>query len=315
MPRNRSVRVAALGSPAQRPAVPGGSTIKSRPGNPLVRRIVAIVLVVLSLGLLSVYFRESSGGTLHGFQSTGAAILRPFEVGAERIARPFRDASNWFSGLVDAKSENAKLREQVDQLRQRLIQNETAAQENEQLRRLLAYRDSARFPQDFRGVAARVISRSPSQFVRQVVVTAGSNDGVRLYDAVVTADGLVGHVTKVARNVSLVTLLTDETSAASGLDLKSRATGIVRHGQSSGDGLILDRVTKDQVINRGDIVVTAGWRSGKLTDTYPKGIPIGSVTSVGQLDTDLFKQVQVEPFVDFSSLESVLITVPKGGGQ
>ena len=44
---------------------------------------------------------------------------------------------------------------------------------------------------------------------------------------------------------------------------------------------------------------------------YPRGILIGSVTSVGQNDTDIFKQIQVQPFVDFTSLQSVLVLIPK----
>jgi rod shape-determining protein MreC len=300
--------VATLGAPARRPTLPG-SPIRPRLGSPLRRRIVAIALVVVSLALLSAYFRESDSGPLHGVQSTGAAVLRPFEIGAERTARPFRDVVQWFSGLADAKSENAKLRKQLDEYRQLLIQNQTAAAENDTLKKLLRYRESAAFPSGFTGVATRIISRAPTQFVQQVAIDAGSNQGIKLDAPVVTADGLVGNVTKVARNVALVTLLTDESSAASGLDPKTKATGIVRHDPSSGE-LILDRVTKDQVVEIGDIIVTAGWKSGKLTDLYPKGIPIGAVASVGQVDTDLYKRIQVESFVDFPSLESVIVLVP-----
>ncbi len=269
------------------------------------------MLVLISLALLTVYFREANGGPLHGLQSAGATVLRPFEVAAERVARPFRDAAHWFGRLLDAKSENAKLRKELDQFRQQVIQNQTALQENVQLRKLLAYRDSARFPSDFSGIGARVIARSAPDLVQQVVLSAGSNAGIALHDPVVTGDGLVGQVTKVAKSVSQATLLTDETSAAAGLDLRTQATGIARHGSSSGDALVLDRVTKDQVVNVGDTIVTAGFHSGNLTDVYPKGIPIGTVTSVGQVDTDLYKQVLVQPFVDFNSLESVLVLIPK----
>jgi len=267
------------------------------------------LLVVASLALLSVYFRESNGGRLHGLQSTGAAVLRPFEVAGQRVARPFQDAADWFGGLVDAKSENARLRKEIDGLRQQVIQNQTAAQENRRFRALLDYRDGPRFPKDFRGLAAAVISRPPSQFVQQIVVAVGSAAGVTLHAPVVTEDGLVGQVTRVTKNVSQVTLLTDETSAVSVVDLRTKAAGILRHGSTPGSELILDRVTKDQIVDHGDTVITAGWRAGKLTSIYPKGIPVGVVTSVGQSDIALYKNIQVEPNVDFSSLESVLVLV------
>ena len=266
-------------------------------------------LVLVSLGLLTVYFRESPGGTLHDFQSGLASVLRPFEVAAERVSQPFRDAGGWVGGLVDAKEENEQLRHEIDQLRQELIQYRTALRENESLRALLAYRDSPRFPPDFLGVSARVIARPPAQFEQRIVLSAGSNDGVRLHDPVVTEDGLVGKVTKVFKNVSQVTLLTDETSAVSAVDLKTGAPRILRHATSAGSTLLLDFVKKEDVVGLGDVVITAGWRSGRLTSLYPRGIPIGRVTSVGQRDTDLYKQIEVEPFVDFSSLDSVLVLV------
>lgn len=275
------------------------------------RRVVVSLLVVISLALVSVYFRESSGGSLHGVQSSFASVLRPFEVAAERVARPFQDAAGWIGGLADAKSQNEQLRKEVDALRQQVIQRQTALRENEQLRALIAFRDGSRFPKDYRGLAVRVIARPASQFEQQVVVAAGSNDGVRVHDPVVTADGLVGQVTKAGRRVALVQLLTDEQAAASALDLRSAASGIVRHGSSSGSSLILDRVTKDQVVRRGDMIITAGWRTGDLGSIYPRGIPIGRVTSVGQLDTDLYKQIEVQPLVEFDSLDAVLVLVRK----
>ena len=48
---------------------------------------------------------------------------------------------------------------------------------------------------------------------------------------------------------------------------------------------------------------------------FPRNINVGRVTSVNASDTDLFKQVQVQPFVDFSSLESVLVLVPKASAH
>jgi rod shape-determining protein MreC len=263
------------------------------------------VLVVLSLALITVYFRESDGGALHGVQGAGATVLRPFEVGAERVAAPFRDAYGWFRGLVDAKSENGRLRAEVDKLRQEVIQNQTAVQENKTLRQQLGYVDGPRFPADFSAINARVLARPPGEFEQQIVVSAGSADGVKPHAPVVTADGLVGNVTLVTRSASRVTLLTDEQSAVAAVDLQTKAVGIVRHG--SGGSLILDRVSKDQQVNDGDTIITAGTQSGALPDLYPRGIQIGKVSSVGQSDTDLYKQIQVAPFVRFSSLDSVVV--------
>jgi rod shape-determining protein MreC len=271
---------------------------------------VAGALVLLSVVLITIYFREPAGGSLHAVQSGGATVLRPFEVAAERVARPFRDAYDWFAGLVHAKSENARIRAQVDKLSQQVIQSETALQENAQLKRLLRYVGSPDFPRDYDYVATAIVSRPPSEFQQQVGIAAGKSAGVRLDDPVVSADGLVGRVTQVASDNAQVTLLTDPRLKVSALDLNTKATGIVSHGQGRGT-LILDRVSKSQIIDRDDWVVTQGWRVGTLASRYPKGIPIGVVTGASQNDVDLYWQVQLRPRVDFGSLQSVLVLVPK----
>jgi rod shape-determining protein MreC len=297
--------VAAIGSSAQR----SSSTHSARANAVVRRRLVVGILSVLSLALVTVYFRESDGGFLHGLQSTGASVLRPFEVAADRVASPFEDAASWFGGLLHARSDNKKLRKEVDELREQAIVNLSALRENAQLKQLLKYLESPRYPEDYRPVTARVIARAPSQFAQQIVVSAGKNDGISKHDAVVTAEGLVGEVTKVASNVSQVTLLTDDSSAVSAVDITTNASGIAQQGISG--SLTVDRVTKDQVVDRGDVLVTAGWRSGDLSSLYPRGIPLCLVTQVGQSDTDLYKQIQCDPFVDFSTLEAVIVLVKK----
>jgi rod shape-determining protein MreC len=266
---------------------------------------VAVVLVLLSIVLITIYFRESSGGGLHQVQSAGATVLRPFEIGADRVSRPFRDAYGYFAGLVSAKSENNRLRHEVAQLRQQATQNLSAASENADLLSKLNFVHSASFPRGFGYVGASIIAQPPSAFEQQVTIDAGSASGIQANDPVVTDAGLVGTVVRAAAHVSLVALLTDDTTSVSAADVQTRAWGIVKAGST------FDHVSKDQRVNQGDVLVTAGWKSGRLSSIYPKNIPIGRVDKVGQNDVDLYKHVQLKPFVDFKTLSSVLVLIPK----
>jgi rod shape-determining protein MreC len=273
--------------------------------------LVAAVLVLFSLALITVYFRESEEGTLHSAQRIGLSVAMPFEVAGERIARPFRDAWGWTSDLVGAKQENEKLRKQVEALRQRVIQEQTAVSENDRLRDLLSFVDGPSFPAGFTGVSTRVVGRPPSAYNQQVLIAAGSSAGIRRNDPVLTQDGLVGLVTNVTSNGAKVTLLTDQSSAVSAIVLESGSAGLVRHGPSDSSALVLDRVGKDEFVEEGNLVITAGWRSGKLESLYPRGIPVGMVKSVGQQDVDLYKRIQVAPLVNFDALAEVIVLVPK----
>jgi rod shape-determining protein MreC len=269
------------------------------------------LLALLALALITVSFRESESGPLHEAQEAAATVLHPFQVAVERVARPFRDAYGWTSDLFDARSEAERLRDENQVLRQQVIQNESALQENVELRALLEYVNGPEFPDDYGYRAAEVLSRAPGAFRQEIVVSAGENHGVQLNAPVVTNDGLAGKVTRVFSRTARVTLITDEQSAVAAIDLRTGAGGIVEHGSGSGDTLVLDRVTKNEFVREGDEIVTAGSTSTDFASLYPKGIRIGRVTSVGQTDTDLYQQVQIEPYVDVSGLSSVLVLIPR----
>jgi rod shape-determining protein MreC len=305
VPRNRTARVAVLGSPVQRSATSGSSSARS---SAIRRRVVVIFLVLASLVLITVSFRSNA---LDGVQGAGASVMRPFEIAATRVARPFRDATSWTRGLFRAKSENRSLRRQVEVLRREVAGLAAARQANAYLERLLKYEHSPAFPQDFIPVAAQVLS-SPTVFDQSVTISAGSDRGIAVQDVVVTADGLVGQVTKVFGSESLVLLITAGDSGVRAVDERSQAAvGNLQHGSST-DTLALTDVGKDKTVAVADTIATAGSPGGgKLSSIFPANIPIGVVTSVGQNDTDIFKQIQVQPFVDLSSLQSVLVLVPK----
>jgi rod shape-determining protein MreC len=109
-----------------------------------------------------------------------------------------------------------------------------------------------------------------------------------------------------------VMLISSPESAVRAVDARTPATvGILEHG-STPDSLSLNRVGKDKRIELGDTIVTAGSPGGgQLPSLFPRNILIGTVTSWNQTDTDIFKHIQVQPFVDLTSLQSVLVLVPK----
>ena len=309
MPRNRTAKVAVLGSAAQR----SQTGQYSRSTGPVRRRIVVAVLVVVSLALITVYFRESSsGGTLHGAQSAGATILRPFEVAADRVARPFEDAYGYVSSLVHAKSKLKQVEARNRQLENEITVNAGAAAENTYLYKQLNYVNSPHFPEDYTPVATSVLSTIAPEYGHVITIDAGKSNGVRLWSPVTTYGDLAGQVTQVTNHTAQVTLLTDATNSVPARDVTthSSATGIIRQA-GSGDQLILDRVGKNLGDAVGDAVETAGSSSPQLPSSYPAGIPIGRVTSATYHDIDIFWRIQVQPFVDFSSLESVVVLVPK----
>jgi len=307
VPRNRTVRLAVLGSSVQRAAASGYPSSRS---SAVKRRIVVGLLVLLSLVLITVSFRSSA---LDGAQGTGAAILRPFEIAADRVTRPFRDAVGWGRGLVDAKQDNKRLRAENQKLRQQVIIDESALQENVQLKNQLHYR-APPAAADFDQVHAVVLTKPLNAIDQSVTIGAGRSDGLREGSVVVSpTGGLVGTVDRTFAHVAHVTLLTDNQSAVTAMDLTSpTAVGIIQPGGGGSDVLVLDLVSKAKYVAANDTIITAGSiGKDKLPSMFPRGIPIGTVTSESSNDINPFKNIQVKPLVDFSSLQSVIVLVPK----
>jgi rod shape-determining protein MreC len=305
VPRNRTARVAVLGSSVQRSAASGPSSTRA---SAVKRRIVVGGLVLLSLVLITLSFRSSA---LNGVQGTAADALRPFEVAAGRVSRPFRDAAGWAHGLVNAKSQNAKLRGEISGLREKVGADESAKEENVTLKQLLNYHGPPSIS-DFSRVNTAVLSHAPSASDQSITIAAGSANHVAAGDVVITPAGLVGTVSKVFAHIARVMLVTDEQSAVTATDVSHpTAIGIVESGSSTSAVLIMDHVSKRKRISVGDTIITNGdLGAGLEPSMFPRGILIGTVASSGISDINPYQSIQVQPFVDSTSLQSVIVLVP-----
>jgi rod shape-determining protein MreC len=274
----------------------------------LVRRAVVVVLVLVALTLVTISFRSPTAGALHDIQGAGSSALRPFQIAATRVAQPFRDAYDYVDSLANAKSENARLKKQNAELRRDEIIAAGRAAKYPGLLRLMHFEQGPSFPNGYRTINTEVTSFPGSPFTHTLTIAAGSSAGVRLNAPVVSGDGLVGHVSNVFPQQAIVTLLTDRDSFVPGRDLPHNVRGGVHTGP--GGTLILDDVQKQAVVEQGDRVVTDGTHNARYPDIYPYGIPIGRVSSVGASDTAAFLQVEIQPFVNFGSLDAVAVLVP-----
>jgi rod shape-determining protein MreC len=267
------------------------------------RRIVVAILLLLSVAMLTLYFRESDSGIARGVQSVVLRVVAPLQNGTARATKPFRDAWNWAGDLFSAKSENNELRKEVEQLRVGVANELTTQAENDELRAMVKLRDDKIFPKGVRLVTGRVVARSTTAWYSTATINVGSRTGVEVYDAVVNGAGLVGRVTSVTANAAQVTLITDQQSYVDGMVMPGGAQGILS-GSVTGD-VTLQYVDKNERIKVGQLVVTSG-RKGSI---FVRGIPVGVVESVGLQEVELYQSIAVGPWVDFRTLDLVQVVV------
>src|SRR6058998_233610 len=209
--------------------------------------------------------------------------LAPMEKLVDRSTYSFSYIWERYVALIGVHDENQRLSHQVDELQMEL----------HRLRALLSLS-----PADMgKTVVARVIGRDPARS-QTVTIDKGTAHGVRPDSAVITPEGFVGRVIHSSNFFSIVQLIVNSQSAVGVLLQSTRRQGIVRG--TGGRELDLDYIDDDNDLKPGDIFLSSG-----LDRIYPKGLPVGVITSVGPR-RGLLKMVQVRPSADLGRLEEVI---------
>lgn len=274
------------------------------------RRAVLALLVLSSFALLTATYGQQSGGLQRGV----SAVFGPLQEGADRALKPARDLVNWFDETFDARGENNRLQDEVEQLRTQVAAGETALSENNQLRKLLGLREAGELPFGFDLVTGRVIARSPTIWYSTVTIDHGTSSGVEVNDPVVSGDGLVGRITSATAGTAQVTLITDHTSAVSAKVVPAGIQGVIRPEVGNPTDLVLDFIDSSKHVREGQTVVTSGWKARGLSSFYPYGIPLGRVTRATVAEQEASQQVHVRPFADLRDLEFLQVLTKGGGG-
>lgn len=203
-----------------------------------------------------------------------------------------RDMASLRQKNIELEAEVARLQTQIIELQQQVTQTEI----------LSALVDFARTNPENTYKAAAVIGRDPSPFLRYVIINVGSNDGIVRGMPVVTQQGLVGRVDAVVSGAARVQLITDQISAVN-IILKNSKTEAILVGSITGD-LSLGMISHDVTIEPNDVVLTSG-----LGGDYPPNILVGQVISISNPESELFQTASIQPIVDFSRVEFVLVII------
>src|SRR6058998_3969830 len=203
-----------------------------------------------------------------------------------------------YFALVGTHDENERLRHQVEELRMQLHQNREDMLELQRLRGMLSLSSS----DTGKTIVARVIGRDPARS-QTVTIDKGTVQGVRPDSAVITPEGVVGRVIHSSNFFSIVQLIIDSQSAVGVMLQSTRRQGIVKG--TGGPELDLDYIDDDNDLKEGDMFITSGGDR-----IYPKGMPVGVITSIGAR-RGLLKVVQVRPSADLGRLEEVLCVIER----
>lgn len=237
----------------------------------------------------------------HFFDRTLSLMTAPLQYGIMEGFEAVYGVWERYIYLVDVQQRERQLLQEVHALRRQVLEQEELSQDNKRLRALLHL--NVDDGEDRVTVAARVIATSTNPFFRSVRINRGSQHGLEIGQAVVNEDGAVGRIAALGLYTAEVMLLVDNNSSVDVLVQRTRAHARMRgEGRDSEMGLKLQYLPRSAKVEPGDVLLTSG-----VGQVFPKGYAVGRVREVERVGYGLYQHVIVEPVVDFSRIETVLV--------
>ena len=266
--------------------------------------MLLLVFLALAVVVITIDYRMGAGGPLQRAKDFSVTLVAPVQRGFTTVFRPVGNFFSSIGELGSLRSKNEDLEEALEQAEADVREAQALVEENARLRDFLELEQSWVVSDR---VTARVIAMGPANLQWAAIIDKGRADGIRPDMAVIAPDGLVGKVYSASSHQSTILYLVDPRGAASARVDGGRDIGIVE-GRGVGEPLRFDLVGVNADADEGDRVVTSGYDEG----IFPAGIPIGFIIEVGGDARQATKEIDVEPYVDFTSLDFVQVLVESG---
>ena len=167
------------------------------------RKRAILILALTSVLLITLDLQGSS--LVSGARGAFGRVFRPVERATRVVTRPIENAWRGITDYDDLRDENRRLQEQIDQQEGAFIAALASVRDTQELLAINGIDNLA----DISSITAQVIGNSPSNFAQTVEINQGSRDGLAVGMLVVNAAGLVGKITEVSSDRSVVMLATD----------------------------------------------------------------------------------------------------------
>jgi rod shape-determining protein MreC len=257
--------------------------------------IIALLIFGAALG----YFLSFGPESTRKFKAGVYQLLSPFLTSGSGIQKQITSVRTGLKSLEQLERENATLQVENRALRATNQGLRDVEHEVNRLRHALNYRERS----VFKLIPAEVVTRDSSTWWRTVTINRGKQDAVESDMPVVTDEGLIGKITTVSNNISIVLLVSDENCKVAASVEGTREQGIVS-GERLTTGLTplldLNFLSKQADLKPGQKVYTSG-----VGGVFPSGLLIGVVKSFRLRELD--GQAQLAPAVDLSHLEDVFV--------
>jgi len=230
-------------------------------------------------------------------------VLLPFNEAVRFVsdqAFSFRDSSRLNATLQE---ENAKLKAELDALRNAEYRLKLMETENKELLAMAGYKQQN---DRLTLLSARVVGVSLGDLHEYFFLDKGAADGVREDMVITSSEGIAGVVDQVYRHYSRFMLVSASQSriGVKVLRRESRAVGVLTGKGVDRALLQAEYFSRDDDIQVGDMLVTSG-----IGGKYPSGLYVGKVREVETDVTGLQKLARIEPAANLNHLDRVFVVL------
>lgn len=230
-------------------------------------------------------------------------VLLPFNEAVRFVsdqASSFRDSSRLNATLQE---ENAKLKAELDTLRNAEYRLKLMETENKELLAMAGYKQQN---DRLTLLSARVVGVSLGDLHEYFFLDKGAVDGVREDMVITSSEGIAGVVDQVYRHYSRFMLVSASQSriGVKVLRRESRAVGVLTGKGVDRALLQAEYFSRDDDIQVGDMLVTSG-----IGGKYPSGLYVGKVREVETDVTGLQKLARIEPAANLNHLDRVFVVL------
>lgn len=272
----------------------------------LLKNKLAVTVIVLSVAFLALIISTVKRENKSIIESGAGAALNPVQGILYKVTDRVKESVDFFLNFSEVKSKNEKLTSENEKLKEQLLQYSDLEDENKRLRDVLSFTEEHN---NYNYVGCDIIGYPNNNILEGYIINKGKNANLQKGMVVISGEGLVGQVTSVGSNWSIVQSLTNENIVVAVMvDSTREATGYIK-GYKDNKNKNMAKVYDlpiDSKVKKGDVIMTSG-----VGMFYPKEIRIGKVVNVEEDKIKVMKSATVEPYVDFNKLEELFVIVPK----
>jgi len=273
--------------------------MKKKVSSFMTSKYILIVLTAVCLIFISTSFFTDR--LVAPLRSAISMVVVPLQKGMNNLGLWTYDKYTTLQEISVVLDENKELKSKVDDLTEENNQLRQDTYELSRLREL--YQLDEKYTR-YTKVGARIIEVTADNWSKAFKVDKGSDDGIQKDMNVIAGGGLVGIVTEVGKNYSIIKTIIEDNNSVSGMLIDTNETCIVEGDiEQSDSGFVkLTHFKSDITVRDGDKVVTSN-----ISDKYLQGILIGYAKDVTPDSNNLTQSGYLVPAVDFNNLQEVLI--------